>query len=497
MRAFAAALVLTVVFAGCNGKRPSASAPTGPPRPGGVLRVAATDITSLDPMLATSPSELEVATMLFTPLTTWDPATLAAQPGLASSWSATPDQKTWTFTLRAGAVFSDGHPVTARDVAFTYARVVSKGSGSPMAPLLFDFVRVTPMGSTVQIRLSTALAILPDILGNPALGIVEEAAPPTGATPIGSGPFAVSGRASGNMTLTRSQGSGALLDGIELAMFQDDAAAYSAFRARAIDWSPVPPLEAARAASVYRQPVSRPLDAELFYGFNLRDPVVADVRFRQAVVHAVNRAGIAAGAYRGTATPLMGVVPASTACGSACSYDPAQARAALANLFGPAGPPALTIDYDQGATGDAVVAALDRDLRAVGVFTNRRAAPAEAYIPNPSAGGDELLREGWIAKYPGYDGVLAPLFLSGNPDNLTGFASPQIDAAIRAARAEPDPDRRAAAYRDVEARIMAQAPVVPLVQFETHTVSGPNVGGLVVNGMGLWDPTTVWLARPR
>ena len=41
-------------------------------------------------------------------------------PGLAESWSVAPDQKTWTFKLRQGVRWSDGAPLTAEDVVFTW-----------------------------------------------------------------------------------------------------------------------------------------------------------------------------------------------------------------------------------------------------------------------------------------------------------------------------------------------------------------------------------------
>ena len=45
-----------------------------------------------------------------------------AQPGLAESWTSSEDGLTWTFTLREGAMFRDGTPVTAEDVKFSLDR---------------------------------------------------------------------------------------------------------------------------------------------------------------------------------------------------------------------------------------------------------------------------------------------------------------------------------------------------------------------------------------
>lgn len=53
-----------------------------------------------------------------------DLVTYQAGPGLAESWSVAPDQKTWTFKLRAGVRWSDGEPFSADDVVFTWNDVM-------------------------------------------------------------------------------------------------------------------------------------------------------------------------------------------------------------------------------------------------------------------------------------------------------------------------------------------------------------------------------------
>jgi peptide/nickel transport system substrate-binding protein len=56
------------------------------------------------------------------------------QPALAESWEISEDGLTYTFTLREGATFSDGSPVTAEDVAFTFNRMINvKGQPSSLA----------------------------------------------------------------------------------------------------------------------------------------------------------------------------------------------------------------------------------------------------------------------------------------------------------------------------------------------------------------------------
>ena len=67
---------------------------------------------------------MDIIRLLFTALVNYDLPTQQATPGLAESWSVAPDQKTWTFKLRKGLLWSDGQPLTADDVVFTFNDVV-------------------------------------------------------------------------------------------------------------------------------------------------------------------------------------------------------------------------------------------------------------------------------------------------------------------------------------------------------------------------------------
>src|SRR5262249_47571914 len=61
-----------------------------------------------------------------------------AVPALASSWQASPDRKTWTFTIRAGVKWSDGVPLRAKDFVFSWHRLLAPATASTAAAYLFD-----------------------------------------------------------------------------------------------------------------------------------------------------------------------------------------------------------------------------------------------------------------------------------------------------------------------------------------------------------------------
>jgi ABC-type oligopeptide transport system substrate-binding subunit len=94
-------------------------------------------LASLDPTLATSASQQEVASLLFDGLVVTD-ANLGVEPWGASNVAVSSDGLTYTFTLRPGQFFSDGTPVTASDYAFSLNRTLNPCSASPLSYYLFD-----------------------------------------------------------------------------------------------------------------------------------------------------------------------------------------------------------------------------------------------------------------------------------------------------------------------------------------------------------------------
>ncbi|MBO0821372.1 MAG: ABC transporter substrate-binding protein [Nocardiopsaceae bacterium] len=88
---------------------------------------------------------------------------------LATKWSPSPDHLTWTFTLRPGLRWSDGQPLTARDVAWTYNLIMhDPAAGTANGSLVANFASVTaPDPDTVVIKTVKPQANLPYIVAGP------------------------------------------------------------------------------------------------------------------------------------------------------------------------------------------------------------------------------------------------------------------------------------------------------------------------------------------
>lgn len=96
--------------------------------PDNVLVVAQNidDIVAIDPAQAYEFTSGELVTNLYDRLVQYDAEdTTVLAPGLASEWSTDEAAKTISFTLRDGATFASGNPVTAEDVVYSFSRVVN------------------------------------------------------------------------------------------------------------------------------------------------------------------------------------------------------------------------------------------------------------------------------------------------------------------------------------------------------------------------------------
>lgn len=485
-----------------------------------VLRLGLPPVPGLDPAQARSVEQLLVVDQLFDSLTQPDPRTMEPRPALAARWQSSPDQRQWDFFLRADARFSNGRPVTGADVEFSLERVVRPGSGSPAADLLqpvagyadFRIRRQTPdlagisapAPDHVRIRLDQPWAELPSALSTPVFGVVAQesvagTSPGTlSGSPVGSGPFAFGGEQGEVITLVPAPGSRARVDRVELVQFADVADAYGAFTRGEVDWARVPPEEVGAAARRYGRQAFRPYLAGVFYGFNLKSPELGDVRFREAVVRAVDRRAVVTAVFQGTVLPTDAVVPEGVAghrpepC-PRCGYDPARARALVQEAFRGGPPPEVAIDFDVDPTQEAVARAIEVSLEQVGIPAVLRPRPFSEYDEFALSGRQQLFRLGWIAPYPSAEAFLAPLFETGSSDNLTGFSDPAVDRALQAARAEGDPARRVRLYQEAEQAVLAKVPVLPLAQFQVHSVVSERVRGLRTNSLGTFDAAAVRL----
>ena len=112
----ALALVAALVITGCNPASLKADANQAPQ----LVLATVEGPKTFNPVISQDATSSSVGGMIFSGLTEQDPFTAEIKPALAKSWTISEDKLRIVFTLKEGLKWSDGHPLTADDVDFTY-----------------------------------------------------------------------------------------------------------------------------------------------------------------------------------------------------------------------------------------------------------------------------------------------------------------------------------------------------------------------------------------
>jgi peptide/nickel transport system substrate-binding protein len=121
-------------------------------------------------MMANETSSTDITDRLFGFLVDYNLATQQYEPGIAKSWEVAADGVTWTFHLRKGAAFSDGHPITAEDVLFSFELVYDEKLHPAKQEMLLSG------GQNFKVTAPDAYTIVIDT-GKPHAGLLDALTP--------------------------------------------------------------------------------------------------------------------------------------------------------------------------------------------------------------------------------------------------------------------------------------------------------------------------------
>jgi len=508
---------------------------------------------TLNPVIAVDAPSKDVIARTTADLIHFDRETQQPQPALARSWTASPDGRHFTLSLRRGIRFSDGEPFDADDVVFSFRVYQDEKVGSPQRDQLI--VGEKPMAVrkideyTVQVdlaepyavgeRLFDSLAMLPrHLLDRPytegrlpqlwGLGTAPQAI-------AGLGPFRLREHVVGQrMVLERNpfywktDRAGHHLPYLDRLVFtfvpSEDA---QAVRFQSGDADVTTRLSAANFDVLFRDRGGRNYDLldlgpgldYTFLFFN-QNSLAADapapvararawfrqLAFRQAVSLAIDREAIVRLVYKGRAVPLWGHVPPGnklwvnrTLAKPPRSVEQARARLRMAGFsWNAAGmlmdrdgqPVAFTIVTNTGNTErNQIATIIQDDLRQLGIAVNVAALELRALL-------DRLLNthdyEACVLGLGGSDGDPSNemnVWLSSGGTHLWNPGQPQPGTAWEA---EIDTlMRRQLVIRDMQERKRLYDRVQALVAENLPIISlvSPNVLVGVTKGLGNLRPT--------
>lgn len=388
---------------------------------GGVAQVALPSApTTLDPLHG-GLADGELAALVYdTPFVVADGK---PRPSLATSL-ALGDTRA-RLTLRGDVRFSDGTPLTARDVAASITRALGEPGGWTLAPI--KSARAVA-DDAVELELTRPTPELPLLLATPAAMVT-----PGGAAPqkraVGSGPFVVDAWDASGARLSPNASAFAgrpYLSSLVLRAFASRADESGSFELGALQAArQAGGSEARRAASVVEGP-------QTITGFVAvaRGPDAA--LFRRALALGVNRERLRRLTVRDPAVAAAGAVPPALggAAGKA-AYDPARAKSEIEARFGAARPHlGLLVDGSRAEDRDVAERVL-ADLARVGIDVAIESVDAAQYQARLEAGKFDLVVG--AARPPAPDATLAAWALIATVDAaaartaLARSPSPPVD----------------------------------------------------------------------
>lgn len=525
------ALIGTVVFAKPSGKKAMNKIQ--------VLNYnLAVEPQHLDPAKSVGIAEFRVEYACFEGLAVFGDNDVPA-PGTAEKWVVSPDGKTYTFTIRKNARWSNGDPVTAVDFEYAWKRLLDPDTASSNASQLFylrnaeDYytgkikndsqVGVKATGKyTLVVTLNAPCSYFPALTINPSLypvnSKVVKANPNQWAgnpeTYVGNGPFRLT-RWVHHEKLELAPNpyywnkTKVKLQKLVYYTVEEQSTALTMFDTGQLDLCdelPRPEIPRLTAAGLIKQ---SPSIGTYYYMFNTKKPPFNDPRVRKALALAINRNQIVKYITKAGEKPAVGFVPYGIPDANPNQIfrkvggdylkdnNIGQAKKLLAeagytdmNKF-----PAVEVLYNTNETNKQIAEVIQEMWREkLGVKTTLVNQEWKVYLESRSTGNFQVARSSWIGDY--VDPVtFLDIWTTGNGNNFTGWTNARYDQLIDTAKSTNNPKVRYQALHDAEKLLMNEMPILPIYFYTRPYIIKPWVKGVRYSAVGLVDFSGVYIDK--
>jgi peptide/nickel transport system substrate-binding protein len=429
-------------------------------------------------------------------------------PWLATSYKWSNHAKTLTWTIRKGVKFSNGDPLTAADVAFTF-NLIKKNPAldlNGIYPQLESTTQTGPYTVVMQFKSPAALdfyyvADMTPIVPEQVWQSVKNPVTFTDANPVGTGPYTVQSCTPQNISYIKNpsywQPGLPKIDRVEVPAILTDSVSNEELANGSAQWGGefIPDIQ---KFYLSRNPDYRtwspPVGVNGIY-INLKDPILKDVAVRQAIAYAINRKEVAKLALYGevpAANQTTALLPEEKAWYNASAakkygyygYNPKKAISVLeaagykrgsdGTFETPSGQPLsfTLIDVgaysDQVATGHVVV----QDLGAVGIKVTQENLSGSTRSEDSATGHFQLIMQSPPQiSVDGPAGILRGLLYSENTapigkpaaSDFERYSSPATDALFNKLAATTNVSAQEAIVKKIELVMLKDVPYLPLV----------------------------------
>jgi peptide/nickel transport system substrate-binding protein len=486
LRVFVASLAL-LVCASC-GKRPD---------PNTVVVIVESSPVNLDPRVGTDAQSELIDELIFDSLVRKDEH-FNIRPSVAERWDV-PDPQTYVFHLRQGIHFHDGRLLTAKDVKWTLD-TVRDGTLITIKGATYKLVdRVDSSDDyTLTIHLSEPFSPLLWNLTEGAFGIV-----PYGSgkdfnrSPIGSGPFRlVRSVPDSEVILERNNaywGDHPKIERVRFNVVPDTTTRALELRKGSADVamnSLTPDTVGALKGESNLNVLRHPGTSLAYLAFNLRDPILKDVRVRQALAYAIDRGPMLHYLFRDAGRLADSVLPpehwAYSADVAHYPNDPAKANELLDSAGFRRGQDGirfhLTMKTSTEETTRLIAAVLQQQLRGVGIALDIRSFEFATFYTDVLKGAFQLYSLRWVGYSNQDPDILEDAFHSASfppkRANRGRYSNPEVDHLLEQGRRTVDQQKRQQIYAEVQRILARDLPYINLWYMDNIMVHSTRVQNL-------------------
>ena len=479
---------------------------------GGVFRRLWNDPPTLDPHLTTDTTSSYVVVELYSGLVALN-TDLVLVPDIAERWEISQDGRQYTFYIRSEAKFHDGKKVTAHDFKWSIERAANPETASPVADTYLndivgalDYIegRATEISGiqvvddqTLQINVDAPKAYFLAKLTYPTAYVLDRTNLEAGGrswtdSPNGTGPFRLKEYKIGERIVLERNAHYYrepakvetillnLAGGQSMAMYENDE----------IDITGVSLFDLERVLDpsepLNEQLIIAPPDFSVSYiGFNTSMAPFDDVKFRQALNHAVDKELIAKEVLSGLVEPAFGILPPgfpaynTELVGLRHNAELANELLSESRYADPETRPriVITVPGTGGTIGLDLEVVIEMWRQVLGVEVEIQQVEWATYLQDLNESKFQAFAGlGWEADYPDPQDFLDILFHTESSLNHGAYSNLDADRILEEARTEQDPNRRVQLYRDAEELIVNDGAWVPLwYTGERHVLLKPDV----------------------
>jgi peptide/nickel transport system substrate-binding protein len=499
---------VVVALSACGGKNtPAAGNASG----NYILGTTDSSVTSLDPAGAYDLPSWTIQYNIYQQLVTYQPNSTKPTPYAAKSCKYT-DPKTVKCILNSGIKYSNGDPMVASDVAYSFKRSIVINDPNAASSLLADVSNGdtkkpdlatgaidTPNDTTVIFHLNAPDTTFIQALTTPAASIIDPKVYPADkllpdADAIGSGPYALSQFVNGQQAVLTANkyytGPNAPKAAqVTVQYFNSDTSLSTAIGSGKVDvaWRTLSPTEQTSLKSNSKVDVLSGKGSEFRYWvFHTQSGPGKSVAVRQAVAQIMDRSKIASKAYDGTVTPAYSIVPpgflgASEAFKSQYSSPSTSKAKQILTAAGVTTPVSIKLGYTPSHYGPNSVDEaneLAQELNDSGLFkATTDDAEWTQYQDLEKQGAYDLYQLGWFPDYLDPDDYISP-FVHDGGFFVNGYTSKPVDKLIGQERAQTNTTKRAAEIGKIQKLVAQDVPMIPSWFGQNTAVANKDMTGV-------------------